>query len=233
MTSEGEDYIIIALGGSIVVPNGGINIEYLTKFKEFILSFLREGRRFIVVMGGGAIARQYQNAAAQITNLSDEDKDWLGIHATRLNAHLLRAIFFDVAYPVVIDNPTKEIEDLDKHALFIASGWRPGWSTDYIAVMLAKRFGAKEFICATSVPYVYDDDVEKNTNAKPIPKISWADYRKIVGDVWTPGMRAPVDPVAARLSQEEGIEAIVVLGTDLLNLGKAIRGEEFKGSVIR
>lgn len=233
MDTGSEDYSIIALGGSIVVPNGGINTEYLTKFREFVLNFLQEGKRFIIIMGGGAICREYQKAAGSIVELSDEDKDWLGIHVTRLNAHLLRAIFFDVAHPVVIDNPTKEIEDIDKYALFIASGWRPGWSTDYIAVMLAKRFRAKEFICATSVPYVYDDDVEKNANAKPIPKISWADYRRIIGDVWTPGMRAPVDPVAARLSEEEGIEAVVVLGTDLINLGKAIRGEEFQGSVIR
>ncbi len=225
--------MIIALGGSIVVPNGGINSAYLAKFKEFILSFLQEGRRFVVVMGGGAIAREYQNVASQISSLEDEDKDWLGIHATRLNAHLLRAIFFEVAHPVVIDNPTKEIEDLDKYSLLIASGWRPGWSTDYIAVMLAKRFGAKKFICATSVPYVYDDDIEKNVNAKPIPQISWTDYRKIVGDVWTPGMRAPVDPVSARLAQEEGIEAVVVLGTDLGNLAKVIRGEKFNGSVIK
>lgn len=224
--------MIIALGGSIVVPNGGINTEYLAQFKKFIFDFLGEGKRFIIVMGGGAIARAYQNAAAKITNLTDEDKDWLGIHATRLNAHLLRAIFFDVAHPVVIDNPTKDIEDMDNYKLFIASGWRPGWSTDYIAVMLAKRFGAKEFICATSVPYVYSDDVEKNANAKPIPEISWADYRKIVGDTWTPGMRAPVDPVAARLAQENNIQAVIVLGTDLDNLAKVVRGEKFIGSTI-
>lgn len=233
MERESSDYSVIALGGSIVVPNGGVNTEYLIKFREFVLKFLTEGKRFVLVMGGGAIAREYQNAASKIVALSDEDKDWLGIHATRLNAHLLRAIFFDVAHPVVIDNPTREIKDMEKYNLFIASGWRPGWSTDYIAVMLAKRFGAKQFICATSVPYVYDDDVEKNASAKPIPEIFWADYRKIIGDVWTPGFRAPVDPVSAKLAQAEKIEAVVVLGTNLLNLGKVIRGEKFEGSVIR
>lgn len=233
METENPDYSIIALGGSIVVPNGGVNTEYLIKFREFILKFLTEGKRFVLIMGGGAIAREYQNAAGKIIALSDEDKDWLGIHATRLNAHLIRAIFFDVAHPVVIDNPTKEIERLNEYPLLIASGWRPGWSTDYIAVMLAKRFGAKQFICATSVPYVYDDDVEKNANAKPIPEISWADYRKIVGDVWAPGFRAPVDPVSAKLAQKTGVEAVVVLGTNLENLAKVLRGEKFEGSVIR
>ena len=38
-----------------------------------------------------------------MSRVTDEDKDWIGIHATRLNAHLLRTIFRDVADPVVID----------------------------------------------------------------------------------------------------------------------------------
>lgn len=225
--------MIIDLGGSIVAPPEGINTSFLADFRKFILNFLLEGKKFIVVSGGGAIARDYQNAASRIIQLSYEDTDWLGIHATRLNAHLLRAIFFDVAHPVVLDDPTKEIEDENKYNLFIASGWRPGWSTDYVAVMLAKRFGVKEVIVATKIPYVYDEDIEKNGNAHPLKQVSWADYRKMVGDKWVPGLRSPVDPIAAKLAEGEGMKAIVVLGTDLDNLGKVIRGEEFKGSVIR
>ena len=225
--------MIIHLGGSILVPNGGPNVEFIGRFREFILDFLEEGKRFIVVAGGGAIARHYQAAAGEIIDLSDEDKDWIGIHATRLNAHWLRAVFYKQAHPVVFDDPTKEIEGMDKYNLFIASGWRPGWSTDYVAMMLAKRFEVKEVIVATKLPYVYDDDKEKNGNAQPLKEISWADYRRMVGDKWIPGLRLPVDPIAAKVAELEGIKAIVVLGTDLMNLGRVIRGENFKGSVIK
>lgn len=232
MTTDAKTPTIIHLGGSIIVGEG-IQAQYLSQFREFLLKFLKKGRRFVVVAGGGSIARQYQKVASGIVDLSNEDKDWLGIHATRLNAHLLRAIFFDVAHPVVLDDPTKEIEDESKYNLFIASGWRPGWSTDYIAVLIAKRYNAEQFIIATKVPYVYEEDIEKNGNAKHFENLSWAEYRKMVGDVWTPGLRSPVDPIAAKLAEELGVEAIVIQGTDLGNFERLLKEEKFTGTVIK
>ena len=227
-----KDTIVIALGGSIIVSDK-INTGFLGDFREFILKFLKDGKKFIIVTGGGKIARDYQNAASEIIDLSDEDKDWLGIHATRLNGHLLRAIFFDIAHPVVLDDPTKKIDNESDYNLFIASGWRPGWSTDYVAALLTKRFGAKRLIIATKISHVYDDDIEKNINAKPLESITWADYRNMVGDAWIPGMKSPVDPVAAKFCEENGIEAVVAKGTELENLGNVVRGESFTGTTIR
>jgi uridylate kinase len=207
-------------------------VQFLKNLRKFILPFLKEGKKIILVIGGGKICRDYQNAAAKIVDISDEDKDWIGIHATRLNAHLLRAIFFDVAHPVVLDNPFKKIKNEEKYNLFIASGWRPGWSTDYVAVLLAHRFGTNRLIVATKVPYVYDSDIEKNKRAKPFKEISWKDYRKMVGDVWIPGLKMPVDPIAAKLAQSLKVEAIVARGTDLKNMENILRGKKFRGTII-
>ena len=224
--------IIIHLGGSIVVSKE-IQTSFLGEFREFLLKFLKEGKKFVVVVGGGTICRDYQNAAASIIDISDEDKDWIGIHATRLNAQLLRAIFFDVAHPVVLDSPMKEIGDEEKYNLFIASGWRPGSSSDYVAVMLAKRFHTKKIIIATKVPYVYEEDVEKNGNAAALKKLSWAKYRQMVGDRWVPGLRAPVDPVASKLAEELGLEAVVIQGTNVENFENVLRNKSFIGTVIK
>ena len=97
---------VISLGGSIIVPDK-IQIKFLKSFKEFILKFLKKDYRFIIVTGGGSVARNYIEAASEITKISDEDKDWLGIHATRINAHLIRTIFKKESYPVVLDDPFK------------------------------------------------------------------------------------------------------------------------------
>jgi len=231
MNSDPQDTIVIALGGSIIV-SGNIQTRFLKQFRKLVLKFLKEGKRFVIVAGGGSIARDYQNAASQIVKLSDEDQDWIGIHGTRLNAHLLRAIFFDVAHPVVLDNPLKKIKNESKYNLFIASGWRPGWSTDYVAVLLTNRFLSKRLIVATKIPYVYDEDIEKNKRAKPLKEISWKVYRKMVGSEWVPGMKSPVDPVAAKLAQSLKIEAVVARGTDLKNLENIIRGKKFRGTLI-
>lgn len=215
--------IVISLGGSIIVP-GEIQVEFLKKFKEFILKFLKSGYKFILVTGGGNVCRQYQKAAAAITKVSDEDKDWIGIHATRLNAHLLRTIFRQQAYPVVLDSPHKPIEG--SFRLYIASGWRPGSSSDYCAVLLAKRFGAKTVVNASNITHVYDKD------KKNIKEISWKKYRKLISSKWTPGMNVPFDPVASRIAEKLKIKVIVTRGTDLENLDNILTNNQFGGTII-
>ncbi len=229
MEVKNESPIIIALGGSIIVPNE-INTNFLKKFRKLILKFTKQGKKFIIVAGGGKIARNYQKAASQIIKITHEDLDWIGIHATRINAHLLRTIFFKESYPIILDNPYKAIHT--RKSIIIASGWRPGWSTDYISILLAKRFGAKEAIIAGRPPYVYTKDFLKYKDAKPIKRIDWKSYRKIIGSRWIPGMPAPVDPIGAKLAQKTKLKAIIIQGTNLKNLENLLAGKKLKGTVI-
>lgn len=226
-----ELYIVIALGGSIVAPDG-INVLFLKKFSALIRLHARSGKKFILVVGGGKISRTYQQAASKIKPISKEDKDWIGVHSTRLNAHLLRTIFAKEAYPVIFDNPQKSLSRKGPRSLIIASGWKPGWSTDYIAVLLAKRFKAKHVIIAGSPSYVYTKDHMRFWNAKPIPRLTWATYAKLIPRRWSPGMKSPVDPVAAKLAQKQGIKAYIIKGTDLGNFEKVLEGKSFRGSII-
>lgn len=228
--ARNKQTVVISLGGSIIIP-GKIQVEFLKLFKKFILEFLKKNYRFIIVAGGGAIARDYQEAASKITEVSDEDKDWLGIHATRFNAHLLRTIFKKEAYPVVLDSPHKEM-DGERYNLFIASGWRPGWSTDYDAVLLAQRFKADKIINASNITYVHEKDINLHPTAKPIKKISWRNYRKLIGSQWKPGLSAPFDPIAAKTAEEFKMTVIVTKGTDLENLKNILTNKKFKGTII-
>lgn len=240
MREKKEEYTVMHLGGSIVVPHisdeGGMNTSFLKKFKTFLVQGMKRSRRFVIVAGGGKTARAYQKGASRIVDVRAEDLDWLGIHATRQNAHFLRTIFAAEAYPVVIDHdPYPEEMEMFKSSrkkLFFASGWRPGWSTDYITVKLAERFGSKEVIIAKDTPFVYNKDPKKHEKAIPIHDISWKEYKKLIPKTWTPGLSSPVDPVATRFAEEQGIVAKVLGGTDLVNLKKAIEGKEFQGTVI-
>lgn len=222
--------IVISLGGSIIVP-GKIQVEFLKDFKKFILKFLKKGYLFVIVAGGGNTCRRYQAAASAITKLTDEDKDWIGIHATRLNAHLLRTIFKKEAYPVVLDSPQKPI-DGKNYRLFIASGWRPGWSTDYDAVLLAQRFKADKIINASNISYVHEKDISIYKTAKPIKEMNWKTYRKLISSEWKPGMNVPFDPIAAKTAAKLKMTAIITRGTDLQNLENIIKGKGFKGTII-
>ncbi len=222
--------VVIALGGSIVYPEQ-IDSAFIKKFRGLVLRFLKKGYKFVIVAGGGRAARLFQEAAQAVVPVTDEDRDWLGIHATRLNAHLLRTVFREVADPVVWDERHKR--KTLKYPVSIASGWEPGWSTDYIAVALAADLGVKEMIVAGKPDHVYDKDPHKYKGAKPFTELSWKQYRKLIPAKWKPGSHSPVDPVAARLAEERGKEAIIVDGRDLKNFERMLKGEEFTGTIIR
>ena len=223
--------IVISLGGSIISPEvGKINVNFLKNFRRLILKFLKKRFKFIIIVGGGRTCRLYQLAASKIVNLPNEDRDWLGIHATRLNAHLLRTIFRRVAYPVILDDPKKPLENDWK--LLVAAGWRPGWSTDYIAVLLARRFKIKEIINAGDVSFVYDKDPDIYKNAEAFRKITWREYRKLVSLRWSPGLSTPFDPIAAKEAQKLKIRAIVIRGTDIKNFERLLSDKNFRGTMI-
>jgi uridylate kinase len=221
---------VISLGGSLIIPDGGIDHQFLKSFRETILKFVTKGNRFIIVAGGGKTCRKYQNAGKKIIQLTDEDVDWLGIHTTRLNAHLLRTIFREDAHPKVLTHFTEKEEVPEQIA--IAAGWKPGHSTDYDAVAFAKLYGIKLVVNLTDIRFVYDRDPDKFKDAEPIKKIGWEDFRKIVGDTWIPGDKLPFDPIASKLAEEAGISVVVMDGRNLENFENFLNGADFDGTLI-
>jgi uridylate kinase len=222
--------IVISIGGSIVVPKEGIDVPYLEAFRKVILTHIRQGSRFIIVVGGGHTARAYQQAANRIVHLASEDVDWLGIHATRLNGHLLRALFRDQAIHRVVKDPTRPLNW--RASVLIAAGWKPGWSTDYIAVRLAQKFKATQIINLTNIDAVYDKDPSQHEDAEPYDALPWKEFRKLIPATWSPGANAPFDPIASRLAEKCGMSVVITRGTDLKNLQKILDGKKYKGTII-
>ena len=233
MSKTYKDAHVIKLGGSLIVPDGGIDTKYIKSFNTFIRKQIAEKNlRFFIFTGGGRLARHYRDTAMEVLGheLTNDDLDWLGVHATRLNAHLLRTIFRDLAHPVII----KDYSYIQKPdmPIVIAAGWKPGWSTDYVAVILAQDYNIKTIIKMSNTEYVYDRDPKRYPQAKPFKQISWKDYRAMVGDEWIPGSSAPFDPVAAKLASELEMKVFYLNGADLANVERAIDGKKFVGTVI-
>ena len=226
--------VVMSIGGSLIVPNGGIDTKFLSELNKFIREQLANNpnRQFFLVAGGGSTARHYIDAGRKAIGheLTRDDLDWLGIHATKLNAHLVRTIFRDIAHPYII----KHYEIIRKaiEPVVVAAGWKPGWSTDYDAVLLCEDYDIKEIINLSNVNQVYDKDPRENKDAKAIAKVSWEDFRKIVGDKWIPGMNTPFDPVASKKAQELGIKVVFMSGHDFENIRNYFNGKKFLGTVI-
>lgn len=223
---------VLSLGGSLVVPDGTIDIEFLTAFNTFIRhQITAKKRRFFITVGGGDIMRTYRDAAKKIHGaISNIDLDWLGVHATRLNAQLVRTIFLDIADPRIIKH-YEIILKIDK-PVAIAAGWKPGWSTDYCAVTICQDYGIRSVVNLTNVDQVYDKDPNKFSDAKPMVDMTWKKYCAMAGDTWTPGLNLPFDPIASKLARELGLTVKILNGKDLNNLGKALDNKEFHGTTI-
>jgi uridylate kinase len=231
---------VISLGGSIVAPDG-VDEAFLREFVALIREFLEsdKDRKFIFVTGGGGPARAWQTAYRNVAAVlapdgtgaaNPDEADWIGVMATRLNAQLVKAVFGAYCKEPVVTNPT-EAESFTGRVL-VAAGWKPGFSSDYDATLLAEKFGAKTVINLSNIEKVYTGDPRKDPAAKPIDRISWADFRSLVGDEWTPGKNVPFDPVASRHAEQSGLTVICAAGKDLPNLKKLLSGGDFTGTTI-
>lgn len=223
--------IVMSVGGSLIVPDQ-IDTTFLQTLHTFIVKETAQGRRFIIIAGGGRTARRYQDAAAAVTTLTSDDLDWMGLHATRLNGHLLRTIFRDIAHPAVITNPDEILDVPETSAVVIAAGYRPGCSTDLRAIQIATRLGAKKVINLSNIDYVYTADPRIDATATKIETISWPDFRALIPAEWDPGLSAPFDPVAAKEAERAAIEVAVINGNHPTALTEYLAGSDFVGTRI-
>nr|QQK86945.1 uridylate kinase [Treponema denticola] len=227
---------VLSVGGSIVAPDKP-DFDFLDKFSKAVRGWLSQdsSRKLIMVIGGGAPAREYQNSYRTVCdlckkNINNDEADWIGIMATRLNAQLVKAVFSDLCPNPVVYDPTAV--DMFGGQILVAAGWKPGFSTDNDAVLLAERFSGQLVVNLSNIAKVYTDDPKKNPEAKPIDKISWEDFIKIVGTEWVPGKNTPFDPIASQRAQKAGIRVICAAGKDIENLENIPNGKDFKGTVI-
>ena len=152
-----------------------------------------------------------------------------------MNAQLVKAIFSDLCHDDVVYDPTAPIGFTGQ--ILVAAGWKPGFSTDNDAVVLDKMNfpllpAVFQLVNLSNIEKVYTDDPKTNPDAKPLDAISWEDFRKMVGDEWTPGKNTPFDPIASKGAQQEGITVICAGGRDIENTRAILEGKPFKGTKI-
>ncbi|AEC02277.1 UMP kinase [Parasphaerochaeta coccoides] len=226
---------ILSLGGSIISPDS-VDTEFLSSFEKMIRSYLatHQDARLIIVCGGGAPARVYQQAYRTLKSekANHDQMDWIGVMATRLNAQLVAAIFSDLSHdvPVVTDPAADDITFTGR--ILVAAGWKPGFSSDTDAVYLAEKFGADKVINLSNIHHVYTADPKTDPNAVPLDTISWEDFRTMIGSTWTPGRNLPFDPIASERASRLGLKVICADGRDTSNTLAILEGKAFNGTTI-
>src|SRR3989344_4592635 len=222
--------IVMSLGGSLIAPED-LDVNFLKKFRQVILDYIKNGNKVVIITGGGNTSRHHQIAARTVNaKVSSRDLDWVGIAATRLNAELVSAIFGDYAYESILGDPAKSVKT--SRRVIVGAGYLPGSSSDKDAVLAAKAFGAKTVINLSNIAYIYDKDPKKYKDAKARKKMTWKEFLKLVGTKWVPGAHVPFDPIASALAAKGKMKLVVMKGSDMDNLKRFLEGGEFKGTVV-
>jgi uridylate kinase len=226
---------VISLGGSIIAPDK-VDVAFLRSFRKAVLEYLEQDpeRRLILVCGGGGPAREYQGAYRAVLSepaeAEAEAQDWLGIAATRLNAELVRFLFQPHCPQPVVQDPTAV--PVFTGRVLVAGGWKPGFSSDYDAVLLARRFQADSLVNLSNVAAIYSADPKLDPSARPLPRLRWAELAAMVGTTWVPGRNVPFDPVATAEAARAGLRVVVAAGRNIENFKKILAGQEFEGTVV-
>ena len=98
--------IIISLGGSLIIPEK-MNVPFLLKFVKILRKNYRT-HKFVIVCGGGSIARKYI-AALKAEGKSSKELANAGIRATRMNAMLIMQMFGKEANDSLLSSMKKSI----------------------------------------------------------------------------------------------------------------------------
>lgn len=222
--------MVISLGGSLIVPDK-VDFELLKKFRG-VLRKNYDKWKFVVVCGGGSIARKYISALKE--EKADERKiSMAGIRATRMNALFVIQLFGKEAN----GNLPKDMKDVEnylaKNNVVVCGALRyaEDETSDGTAAKLAGHFKS-DFINLTNVKGLFSEDPRKNKNAKFIKKISWKDFEKKARSLkFSAGQHFVLDQQASSVIREHKIKTYII-GKDINQINNILEGRSFIGTAI-
>jgi len=222
--------IVLSLGGSQIIPND-INLKFIREFKKVIKKHTNK-YKFIIVCGGGSIARKYISALEQ-EKLSTRLQSLAGISATRMNARFMN-YFFNLEPTNGIPTTTKELKNYLKKQDIIFCGaleYKSNQTSDSTSAEIAKQFKTN-FINITNVSGLYNKNPKKFKDAKFIKFISWKNFYKMANkSKFKPGQHFVLDQTAAKIILKNKIPAYIIGSNKDLN--NFLSYKEFKGSTIK
>ncbi|NIQ05055.1 MAG: UMP kinase [Candidatus Korarchaeota archaeon] len=217
--------IVLRIGGSVLFPDFSENQVRLNEYAETIKEVAQQTEKFVVVVGGGALARFYIHLIDEFT--TSYTKDLFGIKVARLNAQIFREITSEKAPNLRIRrsiayNANEIVEGLDLYDVFFAGGFHPGQSTTGVAAIIAEAIKADLLAIVTDVRGVYD----KNPKHKDAKRFEEIHVRRLIEILASSKAKAGtyelVDLPALKIIQRAHIQTIVFDGRTSRNVKEVL-----------
>jgi uridylate kinase len=221
--------IVIRIGGSVVATP--VNTQLISEYAKILKRLKAEGHVLAVVVGGGALAREFIKIAKEL-GLAEKDQDDLAIGVSRLYAQLFAKMLGKAGCEKIPTSVEKAAECLEKGRIAVLGGLKPGMTTDTVAALVAERINADILIKATDQEGVYTKDPRKHPDAVKLDRLSFEDLPKVLAEnKHKAGIHQILDPEAIKILKAKRIKVQVLNGFKPENLIPAVEGKKV-GTVI-
>ena len=221
--------IVVRIGGSVVA--NPINTELMSKYADIIKAVKQQGHEVAVVLGGGALAREFIGIAKNL-GLDMNAQDEIAISCSRLFAQLFLKKLGDATCNKVAITLDDAAQCLSEGKVVVMGGLKPGITTDTVTALVAERINAELLVKGTDQNGVYDKDPRKHPNAVKLDRLSIEDLAKVFEhNEHKAGIHQIIDPEAIKVLMRKRLKIIVVNGFVPENMLAAINGENV-GTVI-
>jgi len=221
--------IVLSLGGSLIIPND-VDYKFLSEFKKIVKKNSKK-YKFVVVCGGGSLARKYIRAVSS-QKYGDELQSLAGINATRANSRFVSYFFGGDPESVIAHDLFGIKRGIRKKDIIFYENlkYTPNQTSDSTSAEIAKKLKC-DFVNLTNVKGLYDKH-PKLKGAKFISKISWNDFLAMANKMkFTPGQHFVLDQKAAEIILKNKIRTVII-GKNIKELDKFLNNKKFVGTEI-
>jgi len=223
--------ILLKLSGEALMGERqyGIDPKRLAEYAQDIKELVEKGIEVAIVIGGGNI---FRGVAGASNGMDRVQGDYMGMLATVINGLALQSALEDadiqtrlqtaikieaIAEPYIKRKATRHLEK-GRVVIFGSGTGNPYFTTDSAAVLRAIEIGADVILKGTRVDGIYNEDPEKNPDAKKYEFITFDEVIK-------KGLKV-MDMTAFTLSQENNLPIVVFDMNKKGNLLKVVSGEQ-------
>ncbi len=223
--------VLLKLSGESLMGSKcyGIDSERLSSYAQQIKEVVDAGIRVGIVIGGGNIFRGLSGTTEGIDRVKGDQMGMLAtvINSLALQSELEKKGITTRVYTAIRMEPIGEIYSKQKavealkqnEVVIMAAGTgNPFFTTDTASALRAIEIQADVMLKGTRVDGIYDDDPEKNPNAKKFTKISY-------DEIYDRGLKI-MDLTATTMCMENKMPIIVFDMDTPGNLKKVLTGQD-------
>jgi len=215
--------IVLRIGGSVVASP--VNLKLIGEYSDMMKDLRARGHRLVVVVGGGALAREFIGVAKSL-GLEQKAQDEVAISASRIFAQLFLGRIGNVGCDDVSLSVEEAVKCVGKGKVAVMGGVRPGMTTDAVAALVAEALEANLLVKATNQEGIFDKDPKRHAEAVKLDHLRFEDLTRVCAEnEHKAGIHQIIDPEAIRILQRLKVKVVVVSGFKPKNVLRAVEGE--------